>query len=61
LADPFRDRWPLLGADTAACTGGTAAPASAFAGGDRYGGWTLVVAYRVAGEPVRNLSVYDGR
>jgi len=29
-------------------------------GGDRYGGWTLVVAYREPGQPVRDLSVYDG-
>ena len=29
-------------------------------GGDRYAGWTLVVAYGDPTEPLRNLTVYDG-
>jgi hypothetical protein len=38
----------------------TLANVQASTGNDRYAGWTLVVAYRLAGDPVRNLSVYDG-
>ena len=29
-------------------------------GEDRYGGWSLVVAFLDAGEPVRNLTIFDG-
>ena len=29
-------------------------------GDDRYGGWSLVVAYRDATQPLRNLTVFDG-
>lgn len=29
-------------------------------GGDRLGGWTLVVAYRDTAQPARNLTVFDG-
>ena len=29
-------------------------------GGDRYAGWTLVVAYRDPSQPPRNLTVDDG-
>jgi fibronectin-binding autotransporter adhesin len=29
-------------------------------GTNRYAGWSLVVAYRLASDPVRNLSVFDG-
>ncbi len=38
----------------------TVANLQAGTGNDRYGGWTLVVAYHESGEPVRDLSVYDG-
>ena len=38
----------------------TLANVQAGTGVDRYGGWTIVVAYRLAGEPIRNLSVFDG-
>jgi hypothetical protein len=33
---------------------------SAGTGGDRYAGWSLVVAYRDAAQPPRNLTVFDG-
>jgi hypothetical protein len=38
----------------------TAANVEAGTGGDRYGGWSLVVVYQSPGEPVRDLSIYDG-
>ena len=38
----------------------TLANVQASTGTDRYAGWTLVVAYRAPGEPIRNVSVYDG-
>jgi hypothetical protein len=38
----------------------TLANVQASTGNDRYAGWTLVVAYQAAGEPIRSLSVYDG-
>jgi hypothetical protein len=38
----------------------TVANVEAGTGNDRYGGWSLVVAYQSPGEPVRDLSVYDG-
>jgi hypothetical protein len=38
----------------------TLANVQAGTGTDRYGGWALIVAYRAAGEPIRNLSVFDG-
>ncbi len=49
-------------ADVAAAGAGsyTVANLQAGTGNDRYGGWTLVVAYHESGEPVRDLSVYDG-
>jgi hypothetical protein len=38
----------------------TVADLQAGTGNDRYGGWTLVVAYHDSGQPVRDLSVFDG-
>jgi hypothetical protein len=38
----------------------TVANLQAGTGNDRYGGWTLVVAYRSSAQPARDLSVYDG-
>jgi uncharacterized repeat protein (TIGR01451 family) len=46
----------------AAAGGGTyaAGDVSAGTGGDHYAGWSLVVAYRDAAQPARNLTVFDG-
>jgi large repetitive protein len=38
----------------------TVANVQSATGEDRYAGWALVVAYEAAGEPPRNLSVFDG-
>ena len=38
----------------------TVANVQAATGEDRYAGWALVVAYEAAGEPPRNLTVFDG-
>jgi uncharacterized repeat protein (TIGR01451 family) len=38
----------------------TVANVQAGTGQDRYGGWSLVVVYRDAAAPVRNLTVFDG-
>jgi uncharacterized repeat protein (TIGR01451 family) len=38
----------------------TVANVQSATGDDRYGGWALVVAYSAAGEPPRNLTVFDG-
>lgn len=38
----------------------TAANIQAGTGEDRYGGWSLVVAYRNSEEPARNLTIFDG-
>ena len=46
----------------AAAGGGTYAVGNVRAGtgGDRYAGWSLVVAYRDTAQPARNLTVFDG-
>ena len=46
----------------AAAGGGTyaAGDVRAGTGGDRYAGWSLVVAYRDTAQPARNLTVLDG-
>jgi uncharacterized repeat protein (TIGR01451 family) len=38
----------------------TVANVQSATGDDRYAGWALVVAYEAAGEPPRNLTVFDG-
>ena len=38
----------------------TVADVQAATGEDRYAGWALVVAYEAAGDPPRNLTVFDG-
>ena len=38
----------------------TVANVQSATGEDRYAGWALVVAYEAAGEPPRNLTVFDG-
>lgn len=38
----------------------TVADVQASTGSDAYGGWSLVVAYRDAASPLRNLAVFDG-
>ena len=38
----------------------TVANVQSATGEDRYAGWSLVVAYEAAGEPPRNLTVFDG-
>jgi hypothetical protein len=38
----------------------TVANVQAATGEDRYAGWALVVAYEAAGDPPRNLTVFDG-
>jgi len=38
----------------------TVADVQAGTGEDRYGGWSLVVAYRDSAEPARNLTIFDG-
>lgn len=38
----------------------TVADVQAATGGDAYGGWSLVVAYRDSAAPLRNLAVFDG-
>lgn len=38
----------------------TIANLQAGTGADRYGGWSLVIAYRLADAPLRNLTVFDG-
>ena len=38
----------------------TVADVQAATGNDRYGGWSLVVAYHDAAQPPRNLTVFDG-
>ena len=49
-------------ADVAAAGSGTYAVGDVRAGtgGDRYAGWSLVVAYRDTAQPARNLTVFDG-
>ena len=49
-------------AAVAAAGGGTYSVGNVRAGtgGDRYAGWSLVVAYRDTAQPARNLTVFDG-
>ena len=49
-------------AQVTAAGGGTytVADVQASTGSDAYGGWSLVVAYRDASSPLRNLAVFDG-